>query len=96
MGHSFLVWAIGGAIHELMDEKKKRYSRYFEEEIIQLIECSEWERIIKNWWFIVSNLDSLEKTCHLAYLKGRDNLGGNKELSFRHVQSSLRRGRGLS
>ena len=72
--------------------KIKTYSRYFEEEMIQIIECNEWEKIINNWWFIVSNLNGLKK-CHLGYLKLRDSQGGNKELRFRHVQNSLTGGK---
>ena len=61
---------VGAAIHEPIDENKNIF-KIFEEEMIQIIECNEWEKIINNWWFIVSNLNGLKK-CRLAYLKWRD------------------------
>lgn len=38
----------------------------------------------------------MRKTGHLAHLNGRDGLGGEKELNFRHVLNSLREGKNLT
>lgn len=41
-------------------------------------------------------MGGLRKTCHLAHLNGRGGPEDNEELSFRHVQNSLRGGKSLS
>lgn len=86
MWHCFLAWGIELVVPFMNQEgeKKKRSSRYFVEEIIQLIECRELGKII-NCWFMFSNLDDLKRTWHLAHLKGRDGPGGNNKLNFRHA-----------